>query len=117
MKKTLDIHDYYLGVIVATPEYLNNPKKNRYLRDVNFDPFLDTDSLSAVTFGTITLLKKEEKDGNVRYIDQYNSRYKNELSYTLHEANKLGIVLAHVKPFCELYHDRPKWYMEEEFIM
>ena len=61
MKKTLDIHDYYLGVIVATPEYLNNPKKNRYLRDVNFDPFLDTDSLSAVTFGTITLLKKEEK--------------------------------------------------------
>lgn len=116
MKKTLDLNDYYLGVIVATPEYLNNPKKNRYLGEVNFDPFGDIDPFSAVTFGMITLLKKEIKDGQERYVDQYYSRYRNELSYTLHDRNKLGIVLAHVKPFCELYHDRPKWYMEEEFI-
>lgn len=116
MKKTLDIHDYYLGVILATPEYLENPKRHRYLGDVDFDPFADIDPVSAVTFGTITLLKKEVKNGQEYYIDQYNSRYQNELSYTLHDANKLGITLAHVKPFTECYHQKPKWYMEEEFI-
>lgn len=116
MKKTLDLNDYYLGVIVATPEYLNNPKKNRYLGEVNFDPFGDIDPFSAVTFGMITLLKKEIKDGQERYVDQYYSRYRNELSYTLHDRNKLGIVLAHVKPFLECYHELPTWYMEEDFI-
>lgn len=116
MKKALDIHDYYFGVIVATPEYLENPKRHRYLSDVNFDPFADIDPFSAITFGTITLLKKEVKNGQERYIDQYNSIYRNELSYTLYEANKLGIVLAHVKPFSECYHQKPQWYMEEDFI-
>lgn len=116
MEKKLNLHDYYLGVIVATPEYLNNPKKNRYLGDVNFDPFGDMNPFSAVTFGMITLLKKEVKDGKERYVDQYYSRYRNEISYTLHDRNKLGIVLAHVKPFLECYRDLPTWYKEEEFI-
>ena len=114
MRQTLDIHAYYLDVIVATPEYLQSPKRVRMLQGVNYDPFSEISDEAALIFGVTTLLKKETKDGCDIYIDQYNSRYKNELSYQLNSPNRLGIVLAYVKPFTDYYTERPTWYLEED---
>ena len=114
MRQTLDIHDYYFGVIVATPEYLQSPKRVRMLQGVNYDPFSEISDEATLIFGVTTLLKKETRDGQCYYIDQYNSRYKNELVYQLHQPDKFGIYLAYVKPFTECYEEEPTWYLEEE---
>lgn len=116
MKEKLDINDYYLGVIIATPEYLYNPKRHRYFGDCDFDPFIKSTFMETVLFGVVTLLKKTKKDGEDYYIDQYYSRYKNELHYQLHEENSLGIILAHVKPFTDCYHEEATWYTQEEVL-
>ena len=34
----------------------------------------------------------------------------------MHEENSLGIILAHVKPFTECYHEEPTWYTQEEIL-
>lgn len=114
MKQTLDIHDYYFGVIVATPEYLESSKRVRLLDGIDYDPFSEITDTEALIFGVTTLLKRETKDGCDSYIDQYNSRYKNELSYQLNSPNRLGIVLAYVKPFTDYYTESPTWYLEED---
>ena len=114
MGKKLDVSDYYLGIITATSEYFNNPKRHRYLGTVDFDPFLEKAPMEAILFGIPTLLKKIEKNGEIYYTDEEYSRYKNELVYELHETNALGIILAHIKPFTECYHEEPVWYTEEE---
>lgn len=61
MGKKLDVSDYYLGIITATSEYFNNPKRHRYLGTVDFDPFLEKAPMEAILFGIPTLLKKIEK--------------------------------------------------------
>ncbi len=116
MKKTLDVHDYYFGVIIATPEYLKSSKRVRMLNGFNYDPFCDSSDTEALIFGVPTLLKKETKDGEDFYIDQYHSRYKNEISYQLNNPNHLGLVLAFVKPFTDYYTESPTWYLEEDII-
>lgn len=114
MKQTLDIHDYYFGVIIATPEYLKSSKRVRLLEGIDYDPFSEITDTESLIFGVTTLLKKETIDGCDSYIDQYNSRYKNELSYQLNSPNRLGIVLAYVKPFTDYYTESPAWYLEED---
>ena len=116
MSKRIDINDYYLGVILATPEYLNNPKRHRYFGDCDFDPFVNSTFFETVLFGVVTLLKKEEKDGEEYYVDQYYSRYKNELRYQLYKENSLGIILSHVKAFTDCYHEETNWYTQEEVL-
>lgn len=114
MEKDFNINDYYLGIILATPEYLNNRKKTRMLAGVSYDPFLDVSFDHALIFGVPTLLKKDKKNGEEIYVDQHNSRYKNELTYQVGQANTLGIVLAYVKPFTYSYHEECQWYCEED---
>lgn len=116
MNQTLDIHDYYFGVIVATPEYLKNPKRTRLLEGVDYDPFSEIPENEALIFGVITLLRKEVKNGKEYYIDEYHSRYSNEIHYQFQEPNRLGIVLAYVKPFTDYYQEAPTWYCEEDII-
>ena len=62
MKQTLDIHDYYFGVLVATPEYLESSKRVRLLDGIDYDPFSEITDTEALIFGVTTLLKKETKD-------------------------------------------------------
>lgn len=59
MKQSIDIHDYYFGVIVATPEYLKSTQRVRLLEGINYDPFSELTDNEAMIFGTVTLLKKE----------------------------------------------------------
>lgn len=114
MKQSINIHDYYFGVIVPTPEYLKSSKRVRLLEGVDYDPFSEIPDNEALIFGTTTLLKKTIINGVDFYIDQYNSRYKNELKYQLNSPNRLGIVLAYIKPFSEYYTESPTWYLEED---
>lgn len=116
MKQSIDIHDYYFGVIVATPEYLKSTQRVRLLEGINYDPFSELTDNEAMIFSTVTLLKKEKINGSDFYIDQYNSRYQNELKYQLNTPNRLGIVLAYIKPFTEYYTESPTWYLEEDIV-
>ena len=75
MKKTLDIHDYYFGVILATPEYLENTERVRLLNGVDYDPFYKIPDTEALIFGVPTLLKKETTDNKTIYIDEYDRYY------------------------------------------
>lgn len=61
MRQTLDIHDYYFGVIVATPEYLESSKRVRLLDGIDYDPFSEITDMEALIFGVTTLLKRETK--------------------------------------------------------
>lgn len=106
----LNLDDYYLGVILAHPDYYQNEKRKRLINDVSFDPFISVPPVIAITVGIVTLLHKKKDI----YYDEYNSRWENELSYRLKEANPLGITLAYVKPFKDCYHEDPTTYIEEE---
>lgn len=106
----LDIKDFYIGVLLATPSYYQNLKRFRFVQNISYDPFKDISKTQALIIGIPVLLKYQ--DG--KYFDEYNSRWKNELYYKLGEINELGIFLAHVKPFFECYSDEPVIYIEEE---
>ena len=116
MKKTLDINDYYFGVITATPEYLKSAKRTRLLNGVDYDPFYDTPDNEALIFGVPTLLKKETINNKTIYIDEYHSRYPKEITYSLKEKNRQGLVLAYIKPFTDYYSEEPTWYLEEDIV-
>ena len=116
MKKTLDINDYYFGVITATPEYLKSTKRTRLLNGVDYDPFYKVPDTEALIFGVPTLLKKETTDNKTIYIDEYHSRYPKEITYSLKEKNRQGLVLAYIKPFTYYYKEQPSWYLEEDII-
>ncbi len=107
----LCLEAYYLGLIFATPEYFSNPKKNRYLADLSYDPFQELSPAVSMILGNVVLLKKE---GNVFYDEDY-SRYPKELAYQLNQTNSLSIHLAHVKPFTDCYPEEAYIYDEEEF--
>lgn len=106
----IDLDDYYLGVITVDPSYFNNPKRYRMINDVNYDPFSDLSFAEALIKGVPTLLRK---NGEV-YYDEYNSRWKNELKYSLGVSNDLGIVLSFVKPFKDYFEEEPVVYIKEE---
>ena len=106
----LDLDDYYLGIIIAHPDYFKNPKRNRFMGKVNFDPFNGKLFEEAIVKGIPTLLRKK----NDIYFDEYFSRWKNELGYSLGVANDLGIVLAFVKPFTEYYDQEPVFFIKED---
>ena len=105
-----DMNEYYLGVILAHPDYFNNPKRHRYYGGVSFDPFAETLPVCALKTGIVTLLHKVEEN----YYDEYYSRYKNEIAYQLGTSNNLGLILAYARPFQDYYEEQPKIYIQEE---
>lgn len=105
-----NINEYYLGVILAHPDYFINPKRHRYYGDVSFDPFDETPPIYALTIGIVTLLHKVEE----KYYDEYYSIYKNEIGYQLETTNNLGLTLAYVRPFQDYYKEQPQIYIQEE---
>lgn len=105
-----DINEYYLGVILAHPEYFNNPKRHRYYGNISFDPFAEMLPICALTTGTVTLMHRVEE----KYYDEYYSRYKNEIGYQPGVTNNLGLILAYTRPFQDYYKEQPKIYIQEE---
>lgn len=106
------IDDYYIGLIIASPDYLESDARNRFLGDVSFDPFNDLTNQQAIIIGKTVLLKKKDN----KFIDEEYSIYENELTYELGKKNKQGIILAHIKPFSECYKDDPVIYVQEDVI-
>lgn len=114
-----DIHDYYLGVIIAHPSYFRNPEsKKRWIENVECDPFSPLSFEQAITIGTATLLRKQGDN----YYDEEYSRYKNELCYQEKKTNRYGITLAYQKPLlayccCETkISDRESLWDEDELV-
>lgn len=102
-----DINDYYLGLIFSSPNYYKNSKsKQRLFSYPDFDPFWELTKEQSLIVGNIVLLRKR----NDTYYDEDYSIFRNELSYHLNKPNRLGIILAYVKPFSECYNDVPKIY-------
>ena len=102
-----DINDYYLGLIFSSPNYYKNSKsKQRLFSYPDFDPFWELTKEQSLIVGNIVLLRKK----NDTYYDEDYSIFRNELSYHLNKPNRLGIILAYVKPFSECYNDVPKIY-------
>lgn len=109
-----DIHNYYLGVILAHPNYFQNSKSRiRAIQDIEADPFSSLTLEQALITGVVTLLRKEGDS----YYDEDYSRYKNELHYELYKTNSLGIALVYVKPFVECYHEEAVFYTQEDVLL
>jgi len=106
----INLEDYYLGVIIADMSYFNNPKRYRTCGNISYDPFNRQPFEVAAVCGVVTLLRKKDDI----YYDEFYSRYKNELCYSLNEANKLGIVLAYVRPFLDFYEFNDVYYIKED---
>lgn len=107
----LDIQNYYLGVILANPNYSNNLKSQmRWLRNVESDPFYGLAWRQSLIMGVVTLLRKK---GDY-YYDEDFSYYENELHYELGKTNSFDITLAYVKPFQELYKEEIYFYEQED---
>lgn len=106
----IDLNNYYLGIIIADMTYFNNKKRYRMIGDVSYDPFDGHPFPVATISGIPTLLRKE----NDIYYDEHFSRFKNELSYKLNEANNLGIILAYAKPFLEFFDENDAYFIKED---
>lgn len=106
----LDINDYYIGVLLASPDYYSDNRRFRMFQDVSFDPFQNISVIQSFFSGVPTLLRR---DGD-KYYDEYYSRWRNEISYHLGKPNDLGITLAHVKPFSECYQEDAVFYIQED---
>lgn len=109
-KFMFQINDFYIGLIFAHPSYFSNPKAERWIGDVSYDPFQEIPPAEAITMGLPVLLKKKGDS----YYDEENCRWENELAYQLNTTSPLGITLAHVKPFTECYHEELSTYIAEE---
>lgn len=108
-----DVNDYYLGLIFSSPNYYKNKKsKQRLLSCPEADPFYGLTKDQSLIIGNVVLLRKS----NDTYYDEDYSIFRNELSYHLNKPNRLGIVLAYVKPFSECYSDTPKIYNQDDIF-
>lgn len=73
-----DIDDYYLGVVLASPNYYKNSNtQNRLITSPCADPFQHIPMDQALVTGNVVILKKK----NDTYYDEEYSIYTNELSY------------------------------------
>lgn len=106
------LDDYYLGLILAHPSYYTNPQRKSRLIYETADPFANMPLEQAMIFGVVTLLRKKGET----YYDEDYSIYENELAYQLGETNALGISLAHVKPFRDVYHEEATTYIQEDVV-
>lgn len=106
----IDLSNYYLGLIQLNPFEYDRTKARRMIGDINYDPFSDIDILTGFIQGLVILLKKE----NDKYIDEYSSRYKNEIKYELNKTNNYGVKLTYVKPFTEVYTTPTKLFIKED---
>jgi len=106
----MNLSNYYLGFIQLNPFIYNRIKARRMIGEINYDPFCEEDILTGMIQGMVVLLRKE----NDIYYDEYSSRYKNEIKYKLNETNEYGIRLAYIKPFQELYQEKPLTLIKEK---
>lgn len=96
------LDDFYLGVIFPTPKYFINPLgRKRLIQYPEADPFYELEKEQALALGQVVLLKK---NGD-KYSDCEYSIFENELTYRLGVPNRLGIILADVKPFSDYFDD------------
>lgn len=112
MWKLFSLDDYYLGLILAHPSYYTNPERKKRCKYEYADPFSGMVLEQAMIFGVVTLLRKKGD----HYYDEDYSIYENELAYQLGKTNSLGISLAYVKPFCDVYHENPTTYIQEDVL-
>lgn len=97
-----DINDYYLGVIIGSPNYYNNKyTQKRLISNLYADPFFGLGKEQLLITGQVVILRKQHDT----YYDEEYSIYQNELSYHLGKENRYGIILAYVKPFSDYFSE------------